>query len=145
MCTKWEKLRELKNNERVDKVSVQKLRENHETILQLVSQLQQMQEQMNSMIDSGDFQDVESNYSGGLSHVSSQPAMIPSSRSLLSRDKRLPFLRGRQIAYLIYDYFRVTGAHDTVLDYGDSFTVTLRNDNVLEVDTRWDEILLSMT
>ena len=26
------------------------------------------------------------------------------------------FLRGRQTAYMIYDYFRVTGAHDTVLD-----------------------------
>ena len=26
------------------------------------------------------------------------------------------FLRGRQIANMIYDYFRVTGAHDTVLD-----------------------------
>ena len=49
-----------------------------------------MQEQMISMSDSGDFQDVESNYSGRLSHVSSQPAMIPSSRSVLSCDKRLP-------------------------------------------------------
>ena len=77
--------------QRVDEVSVQKLIENHETIQQLTSQLQQMQEQMNSMNDSGDFQDVESNKSGRLSHVSSQPAMIPSSRSLLSRDKRLPF------------------------------------------------------
>ena len=48
-----------------------------------------MQEQMNSMSDSGDFQDVESNFCGRLSHVSSQPAMIPSSRSLLSRDNRL--------------------------------------------------------
>ena len=75
---------------RIDEVSVLKLRENHETIQQLTSQLQQMQNQMNSMTDSGDFQDVESNYSGRLSHVSSQPAMIPSSRSLLSRDKRLP-------------------------------------------------------
>ena len=27
------------------------------------------------------------------------------------------FFRGRQIAFMIYDYFRVTGAHDTVLDY----------------------------
>ena len=25
------------------------------------------------------------------------------------------FLRGRQIAFMIYDYFQVTGAHDTVL------------------------------
>ena len=33
---------------------------------------------------------MEPNYSGRLSHVSSQPVMIPSSRSLLSRDKRLP-------------------------------------------------------
>ena len=33
---------------------------------------------------------MESNYGGRLSHVSSQLAMIPSSRSLLSRDKRLP-------------------------------------------------------
>ena len=75
---------------RIDEVSVQKLRENHETIQQLTSQLQQMQEQMNSINDSWDFQDVESNYCGRLCHVSSQTAMIPSSRALLSRDKRLP-------------------------------------------------------
>ena len=75
---------------RDDEVSVQKLRENHETIQMLTSQLQDMQEQMNSMNDSGEFQEVESNYSGRLSYISSQPAMIPSSRSMLSRDKRLP-------------------------------------------------------
>ena len=55
------------------------------------------------------------------------------------------FLRGRQIAFMIYDYFRVTGAHDTVLDYADIFSVTLRDDNVQDFDTRWDEVLLSMS
>ena len=55
------------------------------------------------------------------------------------------FLRGRQIAYMIYDYFQVTGAHDTVLDYADLFSITLRDDDVQDFDTRWDEILLSMT
>ena len=59
--------------------------------------------------------------------------------------KEDPFLRGRQIAFMIYDYFRVTGAHDTVLYYDDSFSVTLRDDNVQEFDTRWDEVLLSMS
>ena len=54
------------------------------------------------------------------------------------------FLRGRQIAFMIYDYFRVTGAHDTVLDYADLFSVTLHDDNIQEFDTRWDEVLLSM-
>ena len=54
------------------------------------------------------------------------------------------FLRGKQIAFMIYDYFRVTSAHDTVLDYADLFSITLRNDNFQEFNTRWDEILLSM-
>ena len=55
------------------------------------------------------------------------------------------FLRGRQIAYKIYDYFRVTGAHDSVLDYADLFSITHRNDDVQEFHARSDEILLSMT
>ena len=51
------------------------------------------------------------------------------------------FPRGRQLAFMIYDYFRVTGADDTVLDYADLFSTTLRNDDVQKFDTRWDEIL----
>ena len=74
---------------RVDESSVQKLRENHQTIQQLTSQMQDMQEQMNSMNDSREFHEVESNYRGRLSHVSSQPEMISSSRSLPSRDKKV--------------------------------------------------------
>ena len=46
---------------------------------------------------------------------------------------------------MIYDYFQVTGTHHTVLDYADLFTITLRDDDVQDFDTRWDEILLSMT
>ena len=38
------------------------------------------------------------------------------------------FLRGRQIAYLIYEYFRVTGATDSVENYVTLFTIVLRND-----------------
>ena len=52
------------------------------------------------------------------------------------------FLRGRLIAFMIYDYFRVTGAHDAVLDYADVFSVCLYDDNIQEFDTRWDEVLL---
>ena len=54
------------------------------------------------------------------------------------------FLRGRQIALMICDYFRVTGAHDTVLDNAVLFSIGLRNDDVQDFDSRWDEILLSM-
>ena len=55
------------------------------------------------------------------------------------------FLRGRQIAYLIYEYFRVTGANDSVENYADLFTVVLRNDDIQEFDSKWDGILLSVT
>ena len=55
------------------------------------------------------------------------------------------FLRGRQIAYLIYEYFRVTGANDSVENYADLFTIALRDDDIQEFDSKWDEILLSMT
>ena len=55
------------------------------------------------------------------------------------------FLRGRQIAYLIYEYFQVTGANDSVENYADLFTVVLRDDDIQEFDSKCDEILLSMT
>ena len=46
---------------------------------------------------------------------------------------------------MICDFFRVTGAHDIVLDYADFSFVTLQEDNIQEFDTRWDEVLLSMS
>ena len=55
------------------------------------------------------------------------------------------FLRGRQIAYLIYEYFRVTGANDSFENYADLFTIVLQNDDTQEFDSKWDGILLSMT
>ena len=42
------------------------------------------------------------------------------------------FLRGRQIAYLIYEYFRVTGANDSVENCADLITIVLRNDDIQE-------------
>ena len=89
VCTNLKRWRERKYNKLMSS-RCKKLSENQETIQQLASQLQQMQEQMNSMNSSGEFQDIESNDSGRLSHVSSQPEMIPSSRALLSLDKILP-------------------------------------------------------
>ena len=50
------------------------------------------------------------------------------------------FLRGRQIACLIYEYFRVTGANDSVENYADLFTIGLRNDDIQEFDSKWDGI-----
>ena len=55
------------------------------------------------------------------------------------------FLRGSQIAYLIYEQFWVTGTDDSVEVYTDLFTIVLRNDDIQEFESKWDGILLSMT
>ena len=44
---------------------------------------------------------------------------------------------------MIYEYFRVTGAHEAVLDDTDLFSVTLEGDDIQDFDTRWDQVLLS--
>ena len=46
---------------------------------------------------------------------------------------------------MIYDHFRVTGTHDSVVNYTDLFTIVFRNDDIQEFDSKWDGILLSMT
>ena len=65
--------------------------------------------------------------------------------SLEETHKEDRFFRGRKIAYLIYEYFGVTGANDSVENYADLFTIALRNDDIQEFDSKWDGILLSMT
>ena len=82
--------------------------------------------------------------------IASEPYRIPASRKKVSLEemkarKEDHFLRGRQIAYLIYEYFRVTGANDSVENYADLFTVVLRNNDIQDFDSKWDGILLSMT
>ena len=79
-----------------------------------------------------------------------ESSIIPASRRRSVWRKRKAqkedrFLGGRQIAYLIYEYFWVTGANDSAENYADLFTNVLRNDDVQEFDSKWDEILLSMT
>ena len=72
---------------------------------------------------------------------------IPTSREKVSLEgqkaqKEDRFLRGRQIAYMIYDYFRVTGAHDAALDYADLLSITLRNNDVpgIRYEMGWNSV-----
>ena len=55
----------------------------------------------------------------------------------LKAQKQDRFLRGRQIAYLIYDYFRVIGPNDSVENYADLFTISFRNDDIQEFDSNY--------
>ena len=48
------------------------------------------------------------------------------------------FLRGRQIADMIYEYFRATGAYDAVHGPSNLFNLRLQNDDIQDFDARWD-------
>ena len=50
------------------------------------------------------------------------------------------FVRERQIAFMMCDCFRVTGAHEAALDYSDLLRVSSHGDDVEDFDTRWDQV-----
>ena len=53
------------------------------------------------------------------------------------------FSRGWQIACMIYEHFRATGAHEAVQGPSDLFNIRLQNDDVQDFDTRWDQAPLA--
>ena len=57
-----------------------------------------------------------------------------------STQKEDRFLRDRQIAYSIFDYFLVNGIHDSVENCADLFTISLRKDDIQEFDSKRDGI-----
>ena len=65
----------------VDEFSMQKLRESHAARQELISQIQGLQERVNCINASREFQEKEPICSGKWSHVPSQLAVVPSLRS----------------------------------------------------------------
>ena len=72
------KMKELQKfeNSTFDEFTRQKFMEDQKTIMELSGRLQEMQNEVNCMSDSKDFQDAESVRSGN-SHVTSQPGVYP--------------------------------------------------------------------
>ena len=52
------------------------------------------------------------------------------------------FLRGRQITYLIYEYFRPTGSDDEIQGLLKWISIKLENDDIQDFDLRWEQVLL---
>ena len=85
----------------------------------------------------------------GLLQHWTESSRIPPSRKRVSLEEQKTqkedrFLREKQIAYLIYEYFRVTGADDSVENYADLFTISLRKWWYSGIRL-WNGLLLSMT
>ena len=88
---RWKKLKRFQGST-FDEFSRRRLIENPDTILELTARIQELQNEVNCMNDSRDFKDAESVRSG-LSHVPSQPALLPPFRDpggMLSRSVGMP-------------------------------------------------------
>ena len=53
------------------------------------------------------------------------------------------FLRGRQIAFVIYDHFRSTGSYDQIQGLSGLFSIRLENDDIQDFVRRWEQALIS--
>ena len=76
-------------------IARRRLVEDQDTILELIGKIQELQNETNCVNDSKDFQDAES-VRNGLSHVPSQPALLPPFRDpggMLSRSAGMPSRR----------------------------------------------------
>ena len=76
-----------------DTIARRRLVEDQDTILELTGKIQELQNEINCVNDSRDFQDAESVRSG-LSHVPSQPALLPPHRNSWRNAK--PFFRNAE-------------------------------------------------
>ena len=71
----------------MDESSRQELRESQFTVTEHTAQIQELQDKVNSMGDSREFQDVESVCSSTLSHVPTQPEIVSRPCGFPSRDQ----------------------------------------------------------
>ena len=88
--TKWENWRELRNYELTNSL-YNNWEESHDMIQKLTSQIQELQERVNCKSDSGEFQEIESNYSRQFFTFPVNPAVVPSPQSMLSSNRSMPF------------------------------------------------------
>ena len=87
-----------------DTMARRKLIEDQNTIMELSGRLQELQNEVNCMNDSKDFQDAESVRSGQ-SHVASPPVLFPPHGGMLSRSLGMPNGKmGRQVfgTHMVY-------------------------------------------
>ena len=78
-CAEADRARQLK----MDELSLQQ-KENPSTVSQLVAQIQEFPDKVNSVNVAREFYYLEAASSSGVSHVTSQPMSIPSPRGMIS-------------------------------------------------------------
>ena len=74
-----------------------------------------------------DFEMLDAKIASALNKIIQNPYF----KKKVSLEEQKDHLQDRFLL-MIYEYIRLTGAHDIVLDYADLFSISLRNDDVQE-------------
>ena len=61
-----------------------------------------------------------------------------------TKDNPVNMLSGRQIAYRIFEHFSLPAASKEQLDVNHLYTLELKNDNLKQFSSRWDEIIIQL-
>ena len=61
----------------------------------------------------------------------------------LKEQQDIWLLKGRHIAWMIHDNFKISGTGEPLLDFNDLLRVDFKYDNMQGFDTKWDEVPLS--
>ena len=61
-----------------------------------------------------------------------------------TKNDQMNILTGRQIAYRIFEYFTLPAATKEQLDINHLFNLELKNDNLKQFSSRWDEIIIQL-
>ena len=61
-----------------------------------------------------------------------------------TKDNPVNVLSGRQIAYRIFEHFSLPAASKEQLDVNHLYTLELKNDNLKQFSSRWDEIIIQL-
>ena len=48
------------------------------------------------------------------------------------------------IAHMIHEHFRITSTSDSILEFSDLMSITLRGHDIQQFDTKWDKVLSCM-
>ena len=85
---------------------------------------------------------THSSFGRWTSRVKFAPAPVFQQKEWCGTMKSIPPATGRQN---LHDYFKISATGEALLDFNDLLRDHLKNDNVHGFDTKWDEVLLSMT
>ena len=92
-----------------------------------------------------DFENLDFKIASGLRNIltGNFKKQVTTAEGKAQSEKRS--LTDRQIAWMIYGYFKISDDHEAILDFRDFSKAQFKNDSVQAFDAKWNEVLSAVT